>query len=97
MSESLRITLYISESYPQLLPTVHQKTILSLLDELHAISAYSLSFPPPKDGSPLRPSPKLTELLARPDISDAYRKALEHKLEQYVLSPRCPPFYFPLF
>lgn len=71
--ESVDITLYIAETYPDLLPN---EQVRVLLEELHTVNYFSLSFA----GRPRTPKDGLLQLLARQDISDRYRKALEYKL-----------------
>ncbi|MCJ1357372.1 MAG: hypothetical protein MMC33_007368 [Icmadophila ericetorum] len=81
ITETLDITYLLSESYPRLLPSVHRETIKSLLSELNSISAFALSFEPPKNQAEGSPNPKIDQYLAQPDISDTWRKALEFKRE----------------
>lgn len=78
--DSSVITDYISERYPSLLPTEHKTAIETLLAELHEIAYVVLSFEPEE-----RRVETIIEdvraLIAREDISDNYRTALEKKLE----------------
>ncbi|KAI0168079.1 hypothetical protein BJ166DRAFT_521413 [Pestalotiopsis sp. NC0098] len=78
MPESVDISYYICAWYPRLLPREHEAVIRSLVHELHEINYGVLTF---GLGSqhPTRLAAKVEELLCQPEISDAYRHALEHK------------------
>lgn len=75
LPDSLDITFYIAERYPRLLPEAHEQKIKGLLQELHALNYFSLSF-----GA----QPQVAEnMLAALDkrlkgnISEWYRETLE--------------------
>ncbi|OQV10801.1 Glutathione S-transferase, domain-containing protein [Cladophialophora immunda] len=81
MPESVDITRYFAEHYPRLLPDEHAEEIESLLDALHQINFYALTFGGlPHRGEVLQQC--LRAKLAQPGISDRYRRALEYKLGQ---------------
>ncbi|KAK5456243.1 hypothetical protein LTS15_005562 [Exophiala xenobiotica] len=79
IADSLDITWYLLDRYPDLLPQEHEGNIRDLLKAVHALNYFALSF---------HDRPKVTasfvkniqDRLARDDISDEYRKALEYKL-----------------
>ena len=71
--ESVYITFYIAERYPNLIPN---DRVPALLKELHTVNFFSLSF----TKRPRTAKPVVLQLLARQDISDRYRKALEYKV-----------------
>ncbi|ETS87868.1 hypothetical protein PFICI_01696 [Pestalotiopsis fici W106-1] len=78
MPESVDISYYICDWYPQLLPKEHEAVIRSLVQELHQINYGVLTFGP---GSrhPTRLVAKVEELLEQPGLSESYRSALERK------------------
>ncbi|KAI1383404.1 uncharacterized protein F4822DRAFT_76606 [Hypoxylon trugodes] len=78
MPESVDISLYIADWYPSLLPSRHKQVIEELLDELHQISYKLLTFGT-QTTFPTTSVAWLREQSQRPDISDAYRKALKYK------------------
>ncbi|KAJ9639701.1 hypothetical protein H2204_003772 [Knufia peltigerae] len=79
MADSLEITHYLIEHYPDLTPKEHKDESLRLLRAVHALNYFALSFPD-------RPHvvagfvKSINDRLARDDISDEYRSALEYKL-----------------
>ena len=81
ITETLDITYLVCRSYPKLMPPEHSDIIKVLLFELKSIEPFSLCFPPPENRAEGSPNPYIEELLARPDISDTWRKALQYKLE----------------
>jgi hypothetical protein len=101
MAQTTAISKYIAERYPALHPPEHSADIKRLLEEMHAMNFFTLSFVK---------SPKLAsgfadaalKRLENLDISDEYRKALEYKLMMSVISfplrhmvfvhVSCPPF-----
>ena len=79
MPDSLDITYYITTQYPNLIPENIKDDIVELLNELHSINFFSLSF----GSNPAAATPQKTSVeakLAQPGISEKYRKALEYKL-----------------
>lgn len=81
IQDSLDITLYIAERYPDLMPQSHKDEIIHLLQELHSINYFSLSFSgKPEIANAVLRDPVL-QLLERPDISERYRDALRYKLK----------------
>ena len=80
MTESVTITLFMCDTYPQLLPSKHEWEIKQLLSELHNISYYALSFA----GLPAVGIAHLARIddLLKQDLSDKYRAALEYKKTQ---------------
>jgi len=79
MLESLDITYYIAEHYLSLLLEEKKDQIIELLRELHDINYFSLSFGN-KPAAANAQKAAVEEKLARPGISEQYRKALEYKL-----------------
>lgn len=78
MPESLDITYYIAKQYPSLLPDSRVDQIVELLNELHDINFFALTF----GSTPVVPTAKkvaVEEKLAQPGISEKYRQALEDK------------------
>ena len=77
--DSHDITLwFLEETAPSFLPTELKDTILPLKAELHGINFFALTFygyTPPA----ARTMPAIREKLARNDISETYRRNLEHK------------------
>ncbi|OAP54847.1 hypothetical protein AYL99_11295 [Fonsecaea erecta] len=79
LAQTTAISAYVSERYPALLPKAHAETIEKSLKQMHDLNFFTLSF---------LKSPKLAsgfadvalKRLARNDISEEYRKALEYKL-----------------
>ena len=66
------------------MPREYTDTIKTLLEELHSISFYALTF----EGLPaigIAHLARIDGLLAQPGISDRYRNALEYKKERYVI------------
>lgn len=84
MPESTAISKFFAERFfPGLLGGSHQGEVDRLLEQLHQIQAFSLSIKSPTEAQAVEvPDPGLNELLARTDISDKYRRALEFKKEQ---------------
>lgn len=79
ITESLEITQFLGQFCPELYPKHLSDSITSLMDELHQITYFSLTY----TKSPQRASHMengVKKLLSDPDISDRYRKALEFKL-----------------
>lgn len=79
MPESVDISWYLCDWYPNLLPKEHEKVIRELIDELHLISFRLLTFGV-KTRYPDAGVDYIKGLLQRTDISDVYRKTLEYKL-----------------
>ncbi|KJZ71915.1 hypothetical protein HIM_08671 [Hirsutella minnesotensis 3608] len=78
MPQTLDISWYLCDWYPDLLPREHEAQIRRLLEELHAINYAVLTFGP--DAALLRGSMgRVDGLLGRRDISAAHREALELK------------------
>ena len=80
ITESLDITYYLLRFYPDLSPFHISGEIRKLLDELHRINYFSLTY----TRRPDRASAMLNaveERLADPTISERYRNALKYKRE----------------
>jgi hypothetical protein len=75
----LDITWYLLDRYPDLLPQQREGNIRELLKAVHALNYFALSFPdrPQVAASFVK---NIQDRLARDDISDEYRNALEYKL-----------------
>jgi hypothetical protein len=80
LTESLDMALFFAERYPALQgPQSHRKRTEELLRELHTLDYYSLSFSrTPLMGKYIMNT--VRERLAMPEISQAYRDALNFKL-----------------
>lgn len=81
MPESLDITYYFAQRYPDLLPSAHEHEIKHLLSKLHDINFYSLTF----TGKPQVPKgavEKMQGMLKQEGISERYQKALEWKIKR---------------
>ncbi|KIV90010.1 hypothetical protein PV10_07360 [Exophiala mesophila] len=77
--DSLVITNWLAEKYPDLIPKEHEAEIQQFLIDLHALNYFSLSFP----GRPQVAQQFEANVQRRLDdsnISDRYRKALEFKM-----------------
>lgn len=91
LTDSVDISYWLCEHYPNLLPTDRESTIRDLFAKLHDIEIYSLSARPesvlPEWRTSGVPPTAVDALLAKPDseVSPEYRKALEKKRELYVL------------
>lgn len=83
LADSLYITLYIAERYPTLLPAAHKDQILFLLHNLHDINYFSISFGN-KPGAAVGMKAAIERLLAKSDLSELYKDALEYKLNVWV-------------
>ncbi|KAK9419691.1 hypothetical protein SUNI508_07177 [Seiridium unicorne] len=81
IADSLDISYWICQIYPKLLPEKHQSKIQSLLSQLHSIEALSLSAARPEHEKEDVVNPACDNALARTDISEPYRRALEYKKE----------------
>lgn len=79
LTDSRDISYWFCEIYPRLLPDKHRSRIQSLLNNLHSIEALSLSVARPEQPEEDVVNPACDTLLAKPDISDEYREALQHK------------------
>ncbi|OCT52822.1 hypothetical protein CLCR_10613 [Cladophialophora carrionii] len=80
ITDSLDITLWLCERYPDLRPLEHAEEINSLLRNLHVINFFSLSM----RNRPQRASTQEQAIHAQlnvPGLSDRHKKALEYKLE----------------
>lgn len=77
--DSVSITWYLCEWYPDLLPPQHAKKIKELIHELHQINIGALT----TGGSSKYPTEllaKARELLQQNDISNTYKSVLENKI-----------------
>ncbi|KAJ5157225.1 uncharacterized protein N7482_008325 [Penicillium canariense] len=78
--DSLEITHYIANVYPNVIPKSHRDEITALLKELHGLNFFSLSFTG-RTGVAAGLAATVEKLLEDPTISGRYRKALEFKRE----------------
>lgn len=77
--DSLVITHWLAQRYPDLIPAEHEAEVHQLLTDLHALNYFSLSFPErPQIARQFEAN--VQRRLDDPTISDRYRKALEFKL-----------------
>lgn len=81
MVESTKISWYIAEWYPQLLPTEHESEIRELVGELHQINAGVLTMGPSGKVMPLLLE-KTRALLKQEDVAGEYRDLLLAKEKQ---------------
>jgi hypothetical protein len=79
VTDSLSISYWYCTIYPRLLPDEHRIRIQSLLTNLHSIEGLSLSVDRPEQPEEDVVNPACDTLLAKADISDQYREALQHK------------------
>ena len=87
--ESVDITYYIASRYPSLLPKRHEDEIKRLIEALHHINFFSLTF----TGKPDGPRSRIAHLqqLLQGNISDKYRGAIQQKIQRCVApSPKSP-------
>lgn len=78
MPDSLDITYYITTQYPNLIPEAMKDDLIELLNELHSINIFLLSY----GNNPAAATPQLGAIeakLSQPGISEKYREALEYK------------------
>ncbi len=80
--DSLDITKYLSEFYPSLIPSSHQSEIYALLERLHSINFFALTYAGKPESQ--ENSKALLQAKLRSQISDRYREAIERKLKRYV-------------
>ena len=79
IADTLEITSYLLERYPDLVPEQHAGAIRELLQDVHALNYFALSFPDrPQVAEGFIKS--IQDRLSQDDISDKYREALEYKL-----------------
>jgi glutathione S-transferase len=81
ISDSVDITWLFADYFPGLLPKEHEGEIKRLVTELHAkVNFFSLTF----EGKPEVQQRNMAALRSRlyDDISDEYRKVLEHKIQR---------------
>lgn len=83
-TESVLISNFFGANFfPGLLGGAHRGEVDRLLAKIHEIQAFSLSIKSPtKEQAVEVPDPGQDERLARTDISDKYRRALEYKKVQ---------------
>jgi hypothetical protein len=81
IADSLSISYWFCDVYPELLPETHGSQIRTLLSQLHSIEALSLSAARPEQPEEDIVDPSCDQVLGRTDISDAYRHALQCKKE----------------
>ncbi len=80
ISESIDITYCLGGPCPNLFPENQVEQIKQLLEELHEINYFSLTY----THAPQRASDMVNAVqtvLSKPNISSRYREALNHKLE----------------
>lgn len=80
IADSVDITHYLAALYPSLIPPTHAYLVTQLLQELHNLNFFSLSF---ANKPPLAQGYKAGVLRLKGEageLSERYRKALEYKL-----------------
>ncbi|KAK5995683.1 hypothetical protein PT974_04100 [Cladobotryum mycophilum] len=76
--DSVKITHFLVDLFPDLAPASHRELILQLIDEIHSVNFFSLSFTKrPEIQYGIR---DLIKGKMEEDISPRYRQALEYKL-----------------
>jgi glutathione S-transferase len=80
LTDSLDITYYLCDLYPNLAPKEQKEEIFRLLKELHQIQYLSLSFTPAQNRAG-RITTAIEKLMEREDISEKYREALTYKAQ----------------
>ena len=78
IADSVEITHFLADRYPSLIPVSHKEQITKLLNDLHAINYFSLSFPGREHVAEGFKSCVFKRLSG--DISPTYRDALTYKL-----------------
>ena len=80
MMDSEDIALWIAEQCPEMLPAQHAEEIKALHHEVHAINFGAITFHDyPERGDLIKDG--VAENMAKPGISDSYKKALKYKVE----------------
>lgn len=79
-TDSHDIILWAAQEKPSLLPASHVDRIMPLLNTLHGLTFFVLTFYGYEDRRDLIVD-GINELLAGDNISESYRKALEYKKE----------------
>ena len=79
----MEITKRFAESYPSLIPKQQREKIISLLQELHGINFFSLTFTNKPGPTEERKAWLQTQLEG--DINEKYRKAIEGKIKRWVI------------
>lgn len=90
MPDSRDITNYFSRTFPSLRPAGYEDQIDEMLDKIHApLPYFILSFGGghPADHVVKEFLPRIDGLLAREDLSEEYRRALEYKRSLFVSLP----------
>lgn len=80
LPETLAITRYFAQSYPSMIPACFEEQINALLEDLHDINFFTLTFSE-RPGVARNFKTSVQNILAKDDISDRYREALKSKLE----------------
>lgn len=80
--DSVEITKYLAGFYPALIPSSHQKEIYSMLERLHGINFFTLTYGEPGKQSYQHKTKALLEERLSSDISQNYREAIEYKLKR---------------
>lgn len=80
LTDSLDITYFLCDLYPNLAPEQHEEVIRDLLKQLHEIQYLSLSFTPAQNRAG-GITTAIEELQAQQGLSESYSKALKYKAE----------------
>lgn len=80
ITDSLEITHFLAERYPQLIPQAQKDIIVPLLDELHQVWFVSLSFTA-AEGRGAGIVLQIQEIMAKPTSSESYKATLQKKLQ----------------
>lgn len=80
MTDSLLITKYLAGLFPKLMPSAHQAEISRLLEELHGLNFFSLTFTGKTDMMKQTMEGEVQRRL-QGEISQQYRDALEYKMK----------------
>lgn len=80
LPDSLAITKCLAKSYPSMIPKPHESQILELLDGLHGINFFGLTF---AGKTPVVEGMKVNlHKIEQGDISDRYQAAIDYKLRR---------------
>ena len=86
--DSVDITFYLGDIYPNLIPASHKTQIKGLIERLHEISYFALTYGTKTDVMQYQ----LEQILKRMEgVSDHYRKALESKYNWWAQQSRKLP------
>jgi glutathione S-transferase len=83
MAEVINITQFFSDWFPSLIPAEHKQAIMEMMHEVLNINCPVLTFGVPIPTIPLK-TQFIKDKLNDPSTSNAYKSALEYRLDRYV-------------